>query len=63
MQINGSLIPGTFANFNRLFETSSSQRATVLKQKMQNIVMATLEFTLSLGPGYAVVEKGKRGVK
>ena len=30
---------------------------------VQNIEMATVEITLSLGPGYAVVEKGKKGVK
>ena len=31
----------TSAHFNRLFETSSSPRATASKQTMQNIVMAT----------------------
>ena len=38
-----SLIPETSAHFNRLFETSSSPRATASKQTMQNVVMATLE--------------------
>ena len=34
------------ANFNWLSETSSRSRATNSKQKMQNIVMATVEFSL-----------------
>ena len=35
-----SLIPGTSAYFNQLFETSSSPRVTALKQTKQNIVIA-----------------------
>ena len=39
---------GTSADFNRLFEMSSSPRATASKpkKKMQNNVMATVEFFL-----------------
>ena len=40
------LIPGTYANFNRLFETLSSPRPTASKQKMQNIFLATGEYNL-----------------
>ena len=41
-------IPGTSTYFNGLFETSSSPRATLSKQKMKNIVMTTYqEYTIS----------------
>ena len=40
-----SLILETTAHFKRLIETSRSPRATASKQKMQNIVMKTVEFS------------------
>ena len=46
LYLNGSLIPRTFAVFDRLFELSSSARATASKKTAQNIVMATVEFSL-----------------
>ena len=48
MQLKGSLIPETSAHFNQLFETSSNPRMTARasKQTMQNIIMATVEFSL-----------------
>ena len=37
------LIPGTSSHFNRLFETSSSPRATSSRQTMQNMVRTTYQ--------------------
>ena len=44
--IKRNLIHGMSSNFNLLFETSSSFRATVPKKNIQNNVLATVEFSL-----------------
>ena len=43
LYLNGSLIPGTSAHFNRLFETRSCSRAAASNQTMQNILMTTVK--------------------
>ena len=45
--LNGSLIFETSAHFSRLFEMSPSPNANKLKQTVQNILMATVEFSLA----------------
>ena len=50
--MNGSLIPGTSAHFNRLFETSSSPRVTaseqILNMTFSSEICRRLDFDLNI---------------